>query len=309
MLGSKICYLLHYPGAPSLAQYEVDAGTAGLPLALAYAYCAKLTAQHSRSFYLGFSFATIKRSAEACRALYAFCRISDDIVDSPGRDPQAALITVARPGSRRSSASTHHPVVMAFNDTCQRFAIPRCYAHQLIDGVGLDLAQTRYQTFDELTHYCYGVASTVGLMSMHIIGYCGEEAIPYAIKLGVALQMTNILRDVGEDLAAGRLYLPQAELHEFQLTVTALAQGVVTARWQEFMAFQIARVRHLYQEAWPGIAMLAPNGRMAIAAAATFYRGILDDIEAHNYDVFRRRAFVSKWHKVRQLPAIWWRCQ
>ncbi len=184
--------------------------------------------------------------------------------------------------------------------------MPSRYAEQLIDGVARDLAHSRYQTFDELASYCYGVASTVGLMSMHIIGFAGNEAIPYAIKLGVALQMTNILRDVGEDWRTGRVYLPQAELAEYGLSEADLAAGEVTDRWRAFMQFQIARNRRLYVESLPGVGLLHKEGRFAICAAAELYQGILDAIERADYDVFSHRAYVGKWGKLRMLPRIWW---
>jgi phytoene synthase len=144
-------------------------------------------------------------------------------------------------------------------------------------------------------------------MSMYIIGFQGQHAIPYAIKLGVALQMTNILRDVAEDLASGRVYLPQEELEAYGLSDRDLAAGVVTDRWRAFMQFQIERNHRLYEESWPGIAMLDKSGRFAIGAAAELYRGILSDIEAHDYDVFSRRSHVTGFGKVRRLPRIWWR--
>jgi phytoene synthase len=173
--------------------------------------------------------------------------------------------------------------------------------------VARDLRQKRYQTFEELTAYAYGVASTVGLMSMHIIGYSGAEALPYAIKLGVALQITNILRDVGEDWRAGRIYLPLEELAAFGLTDADVAAGRVDERWRSLMRFQIARNRRLYAEAMPGIKMLNSDGRFAVAAAGELYRAILGEIEAHDYDVFDRRAHVGAWGKLRRLPGIWWR--
>ena len=150
------------------------------------------------------------------------------------------------------------------------------------------------------------IASTVGLMSMHIVGFSGLEAIPYAVKLGVALQLTNILRDVGEDYRSGRVYLPQDELTAFGITDDQIAAGHVDDRWRAFMRFQIARNRLLYQEAWPGIALLDRDGRFAIAAAATLYRGILDDLEAHDYNNFMRRSYVNKRGKAVRLAQAWW---
>jgi phytoene synthase len=196
---------------------------------------------------------------------------------------------------------------LAWADTITRYRIPRLYAHQLIEGVAKDITVKRYKTFDELAEYSYGVASTVGLMAMHIIGYSGPEAIPYAVKLGVALQLTNILRDIWEDWTMGRLYLPQDELSAYGLSEADIASQQLSDRWSAFIQFQIERNRRIYAEAMPGIALLHRDGHFAIAAAAELYRAILGDIEAHGGDVFRRRAYVSRWEKLMRLPGIWWR--
>ena len=144
-------------------------------------------------------------------------------------------------------------------------------------------------------------------MSMHIIGFHSPEAIPYAVRLGVALQLTNILRDIAEDWQRGRLYLPRQELEAFGLTEDDIQAGVVTDKWRAFLKFQIERACRLYAEAWPGIAMLEPKGRFAIATAADLYSGILNDIKANDYDVFSRRAHLTWWGKLRRLPSLWWR--
>lgn len=274
-------------------------------LAEAYAVCEQLTAENSRSFYWASALLPEEKKL-AARALYAFCRVSDDIVDRGDEHPAARL------ERWRKKATTHHPpaddmVAVAWADARARYAIPLRYAEQLIDGVARDMVQNRYATFEDLASYCYGVASTVGLMSMHIIGFAGGEAIPYAIKLGVALQLTNILRDIGEDWRLGRCYLPQSELAQFGLNEEDVAAGQVSDRWRTFMRYQIERNRQLYAETMPAIALLDADGRFAIRAAAELYQGILDDIEAHDYDVFTRRAYVSTWGKLRMLPGIWWR--
>lgn len=270
----------------------------------AYAHCDALTAEHSRSFYLS-SALLPEGKRRAVRALYAFCRVTDDVVDEPNGDPERELASW-RARAMSPSPPSSDLVALAWADTRSRFNIPDHYAEQLINGVARDLFQQRYATFDELATYAYGVASTVGLMSMHITGFSGPEAIPYAVKLGVALQVTNILRDVAEDWRNGRVYLPQEELWSFGLTEQDLAAGVVTDRWREFMRFQIIRNRQLYEESWPGIGLLHPEGRLSIGAAAGLYRGILRDIERHDYDVFSRRAYVSTPGKLRRLPRIWW---
>lgn len=270
----------------------------------AYEYCAALTSRHSKSFHLA-SALLPRMQRMAARALYAFCRVTDDIVDC-AEEGAAADLADWRLRATSSVPPEGDPVLLAWTDARIRHEIPLHYAEQLIDGVAQDLHKTRYNTFDELATYCYSVASTVGLMSMHIIGFASQDAIPYAIKLGVALQLTNILRDIGEDWRRGRVYLPVDELQSFGLSPSNIASGRVTAEWREFMKFQIARNRQLYEEALPGISYLNRNGRFAIAAAANLYRAILDDIEANDYDVFTRRAHVTTVGKLVKLPATWW---
>jgi len=198
-------------------------------------------------------------------------------------------------------------VLLAWMDTRRRFGIPDGYIVQLLDGLAYDVARYRCQNFIQLSQYCYRVACTVGLMSMHITGYHSSNAIPFAIRLGVALQLTNILRDVGEDWRTGRLYLPLEELEAFGLGEADIAAGVVTDRWRSFMRFQIERARRLYKEALPGVSLLHRDGRFAIAAAGELYRAILDQIEANDYNVFQQRAYLSGFGKLSRLPGIWWR--
>lgn len=262
-----------------------------LMLDQAFRLCAAITARHSRSFFLASSLLPADKRG-AMRVLYAFCRTADDLVDETV-DHSAARLQELRSGIAGQHAAASDYVLAAWSAVQARYQIPFCLAEQLLDGVERDLVQWRYRSFDELSIYCYGVASTVGLMSMHITGYSNPLAIPYAIKLGVALQLTNILRDVGEDWRSGRLYLPLDELAAFGLGEPDIAAGRVDERWREWMRFQIARARRLYAESLPGIALLHPDGRMAVAAAALLYQGILDDIEAHDFDVFTRRAHVN----------------
>jgi phytoene synthase len=270
----------------------------------AYACCDAITAEHSHSFYLATRLLPPDKR-RSVRALYAFCRVSDNLVDCPGANV-AAQLAAWRARALSSEPPPDDRVAIAWADTRRRYRIPLRYAEQLIEGVACDLHYNRYRTFDDLAAYAYGVASTVGLMSMYIIGFTDMRAIRYAIKLGVALQITNILRDVGEDWRAGRVYLPQEELAAFNLSEADLAAGQVDDRWRDFMRFQIERNRRLYGEAWRGIAMLNRDGRFAIAAAGDLYRAILSEIEANDYDVFNCRAHVGTWDKLRRLPRIWW---
>ena len=265
----------------------------------AYAACEAITAQYSRSFYLASS-PLPREKRRAMRVLYAFCRTADNLADDDHEQPEIQLRHI-REGILGKRSTYGDMVLTAWVDIQRRYQIPLRYAEQLLDGVERDLVQRRYVNFDELSVYCYGVASTVGLMSMHITGFKDERAIPYAIKLGVALQLTNILRDVGEDWMAGRLYLPLDELAAHGLDEEDVAAAKVDDRWREFMRFQIARNRRLYAEAMPGIALLEPDGRFAVAAAATLYKGILDDIEKHDFEVFNRRAYISRGRKLAAL--------
>lgn len=271
----------------------------------AYAACDLITAEHSRSFHFASRFLPADKR-RAIRALYAFCRVTDDIVDEPKTDARAA-IEAWRSRTLGEAAFEDDPVAVAWRDARERFQIPTVYAEQLVDGVALDLQPARYQSFGSLAQYCYGVASTVGLMSMHIIGFSEPRAIRYAVKMGVALQLTNILRDVGEDYARGRVYLPQDELAQHGISDADLAAGRIGDRWRHFMRFQIERARSLYREAWPGIALLNRDGRFAVLSAAELYGGILSQIEANDFDVFTRRAHLSTRQKLTRLPSIWLR--
>ncbi|MDQ3004960.1 MAG: phytoene/squalene synthase family protein [Chloroflexota bacterium] len=266
----------------------------------AYKQADKITAEHSKSFHFA-SGLLPEEKRSAVRALYAFCRTVDDIVDESVDAECETQLDYWRAMVENASFLDNDLVAAAWADTLARYHIPRHYALQLIDGVARDLLQTRYQTFEELATYCYGVASTVGLMSMYIVGFKTNEAIPYAIKLGVALQMTNILRDVGEDYQNGRLYLPRQEMAFYGIREEDIAEGRLTDNWRQFMKFQIDRTRQLYQASSAGVKMLEREGQLAIGAASVFYSGILDEIEKNDYDVFTRRASLSTWGKVSRL--------
>jgi phytoene synthase len=270
----------------------------------AYKQAEKITAEHSKSFYFA-SGLLPEEKRSAVRALYAFCRTVDDIVDESSNSQREAQLDYWRGMVKSGSYEDNDLIAAAWADTLVRYHIPRHYALQLIDGVARDLCQTRYQTFDELATYCYSVASTVGLMSMFIVGFNSHEAVPYAIKLGVALQMTNILRDVGEDYHNGRVYLPREELAFYGIRESDLAEGRITDNWRQFMKFQIERTRQLYNESWEGVKMLEREGQLAIGAASVFYQGILDEIEKRDYDVFTSRASLSAFGKVSRIPSLW----
>jgi len=289
----------HEPTGTFISYWAGDAS-----LRKAYSYADRVTASHSKSFFIASSLLPEEKRS-AIRALYAFCRTVDDIVDLSSKKDRDFELNYWRQVVQTASFMENDQVAAAWVDTLARYQIPSRFALQLIDGVARDLNQTRYETFDDLATYCYGVASTTGLMSMHIVGFMNNTAIPYAIKLGVALQMTNILRDVGEDYRNERLYLPREDMAFYGVSESDIAAGKVSDRWRRFMKFQIERTRQLYADSWAGIKLLEPEGRLAIGAASVFYAGILDDIEAHDYDVFTRRANLSMWDKVSRIPSLW----
>ncbi len=270
-----------------------------LTLQESYGVCEAITRRYSKSFF--FSSQLLPPSKRrAVRALYAFCRTSDDLVDEqPGTDLTRALAMwvalVHAPKPPR-----FHPVLMAWNDTAKHYCIPQVLVDELLAGIAMDLTVDRYATFDELWVYCYRVASVVGLLSMQIIGY-QPGADEYAIKLGVALQLTNILRDVGEDARRGRVYLPQEDLQRFGLTDQDILDGRCDAAFRALMQFEIERAHRLYEESWSGIALLSADSRLAVGAASAVYRAILDKIKQNCYDVHTCRAHVSFLEKLRIL--------
>lgn len=249
------------------------------------------TARGSKSFYFATRFFP-REVAEAAYAVYWFCRTTDDMVDEaaapPDLDGWRRRLALALDG-----CATGDEVLDTFSAAVRRFSIPHRYAFELIDGVEMDLAKSEYASFDELRLYCYRVASTVGLMMMHVIGF---EGAPHAeaIAMGVAMQLTNILRDVGEDLRRGRVYLPLDELERFGVSRADLASGRRTDSFRRLMEFQIARARRFYDLGRAGLPFLHPRGRFAVDLASRIYARILNRIEASDCDVFARRAAVSR---------------
>lgn len=254
---------------------------------------AEATARGSKSFYFASAFFP-RELAQAAHAVYWFCRTTDDLVDlAPSQEAGRARLDAweSEFASAVEGSMVSNPVLQLFALTLRDFRIPAQYAFDLIAGVRMDLGPLRYENFGDLRLYCYRVASTVGLMMSHVIGFDGP-ALPYAEDLGVAMQLTNILRDIQEDLRMGRVYLPASELQEFHCRVEDLEAGRRTPEFRRLMQFQIARARGYYRRAEPGIAMLRAEGRFAVHIAADVYERILNRIEAMDYDVFERRAIV-----------------
>jgi phytoene synthase len=258
-----------------------------------YEYCLAIVRRHSKSFWLSSRFLPYNKR-RAVWAVYAFCRTADDIVDGAGEPEQRLAALDAWEAQLRAAYGGHAtgPIFTAFADAVDRYGIPLQAALDLLRGARMDITVGRYATYDALSDYCYLVASTVGLMTLPVLGMTDADAPRYAIALGRAMQLTNILRDVGEDARLGRVYLPAEDLARFGYTEADLFESVIDARFAALMRFEIERARALYREAQPGIAMLAPESRYAVRLALHFYRGILDVVETNRYDVFNKRAFV-----------------
>lgn len=261
--------------------------------------------KNSKTFALATAFLP-RQKRSAIRALYGFCRATDDLVDEEKATPEqveAWRVKVRLPADQQTD-----PLLRAWASTRQRYAVDPRYENELITGVKMDIHAQQYATWQELESYCYHVASTVGLLSIPIVGLrhgvCFDQAKDYAIKLGVALQLTNILRDVGDDARRGRVYLPEEDLAQFGLSRADILAGVCDERFLALMKFEIRRARQLFKQSLPGISMLSTSGRLAVGAAALLYRAILDEIEAIQYRVYYFRAHTSARKKLSMLPGI-----
>jgi phytoene synthase len=283
-----------------------------------YLRCRRIARAHARSFYAAaFCLDPVRR--RAAMALYAFCRRLDDLVDEPGRQDARAIAArlhetrrfVRALGSGRTApvalAPWHPHELAALGDAIARHGVPLEPLLALVAGVEMDLVKTRYASFAELDTYCHLVAGTVGMMLVPVLGNGDPAALPYADALGRAMQLTNILRDVAEDLARDRLYLPLDELAAAGIGEDDLRAGRVDARFRAFMHAQIARARAGYERALPGIRHLAGRSRLAVALMAVFYRDILRVIEERDCDVFRARAVVPGRRKLALAAATVWR--
>lgn len=281
-----------------------------------YRDAAAATARGSKSFYFATRFFP-EDLARSAHAVYWFCRTTDDLVDEcPTLEKGAADLAAWELSLRRAfiEGASPDPILHLFVRTAAAHRIPRDHAFELIDGMRMDLAGTRYETFDELRVFCYRVASVVGLMMSHVIGFASpgdeERGLHHAIDLGIAMQMTNILRDVAEDLELGRIYLPSEEMSRFGYSESKLRGRVYDSSFRRLMQFQVERARSYYRRAEPGITLLNSRGRFAVQIASDVYSRILNRIEGIGYNVFSGRAVVPArekyWLTARSLagPAV-----
>ncbi len=267
--------------------------------------CRAITKRHARSFYFASHWLDARTRADAY-AIYAFCRAADNAVDE-AIDGDDALRCIAQSEATLEQAYGGGPVdswVCEFRRAVHGREIPKRYFNELLAGMRMDLEIHRYETFEALDEYCYRAAGVVGLMMAHIFGFRDERCLPRAVELGKAMQLTNILRDIGDDFALGRVYLPQKELREFGVDDQQLREGRVDEAFRELMRFQIARARGLYCSAEEGIAdLLGRRNRATARLMSRLYAGILEAIERLDYDVFARRAHVELHRKLACLCA------
>ena len=278
-----------------------------------------LTKASRSNFYYAFLFLP-RRKRDALYAVYAFCRVTDDLVDeslalTAGADPNGTRSSVGTPLERLKSwraelescfrGEATHPVTQRLAEVIRDFRIPHGYFEELLNGVEMDLTKSRYATFAELKQYCYRVAGVVGLMCIEIFGYRRPATRAYAEHLGTAFQLTNILRDLAADAERGRIYLPQEDLRRFGYSDQDLLERRMTPAFHDLMRFEVERAWQFYAAAR---AILPAEDRRTMLAAeimGAIYSRILDRIQAAGYDVFSSRIRLSDAHRLWLALACW----
>ena len=286
------------------------AGIRDPQLVASYQACKKLNSQHGKTYYL----ATLLLPPEKrpfVHALYGFARYADEIVDdlastlSPQQKADALRTWGAQILDDIDRGSSEDLIGRAFVDTITTWSIPKEHVQAFLHSMEMDLTVSEYQTFDQLYEYVYGSAAVIGLQMVPILEPLSPAAFEPAKDLGVAFQLANFIRDVGEDLERGRVYLPLNELAEHGVTRADLERRVLTPAIRAALADQIARVRSLQKQAEPGIELLHPTSQPCIRAASELYCGIVDEVEAIDYDIFNKRARTSLWRRVSVAGPAW----
>ena len=284
-----------------------QAGIIDPALRASYAECKRLNSLHGKTYYLAtLLLPPVKRPF--VHALYGFARFADEIVDdltSPLTDEEKAE-ALRKWGQGvladiKSGTSSDH-IGRALVNTIKRFNIPIAYFEAFLHSMTMDLTVSEYQTYSDLMEYVYGSASVIGLQMVPILGMTGADdpgALACAEKLGTAFQLANFIRDVGEDLERGRVYLPIEELRSHGVSSEMLEERIVTPQIKAALKEQIARVRNLQKQATPGIQLLAPESRACIEAASELYCGIVDEVEKIDYQIFDKRAKTSTWRRIK----------
>ena len=265
-----------------------------------YSRCVALTKRRARNFHYAFLVLPEERYCGIC-ALYAFSRISDDISDDEP-DPQKALAAsrVWRAAFDKALAgdSGGHPILPAVVDTLHRYQIPPAYLHDLLTGTEMDARQNRYQTWEDTYLYCYRVASVIGMMTAHVLGFTDKKAIPLAEKTGIAFQLTNILRDLKEDAARNRIYLPLEDLRAQGVPEAEVLAAQDSPALRQLVKFEVARANSYYEEGRELVPLIEAESRNALRCLVAIYRRLLDKIERRKYDVWSRRVSLTKAEKL-----------
>ena len=272
----------------------------------AYQICQQITKREAKNFYYGFiSLPEAKR--RAIHATYAFSRQCDDAVDSQGTQGEK-LLALDEAGERLRlcyAGLPAEPVTLALHDAITRYQIPSAYFEALLEGMAMDIETTRYRTFEELRAYCYRAASVIGLICIEIFGYRQPQAKTFAVDLGIAMQLTNILRDLKEDALRGRIYLPQQELRDFCVSEEDILAGRLTDQFRVLMRFQARRARKYFASGARLLPLLPPRSRMCTSVLQGLYAEILDRIEGAEYDVFKKRISLSTLEKTQLTVWLW----
>ncbi len=277
----------------------------------AQAYCTAYTKNSGSNFYYSFLFLP-KAKRDAMYTVYAFCKAVDSAVDEPaaGSNPKDELKRWREELDAMYSGIPTTPIMVSLAHHVKTLGIPKAYFEELIKGVEMDLFNNRYITFDELSLYCYRVASVVGLICLHIFGVTSARAQDYAVALGMAFQLTNILRDVGTDAAERRIYLPLDDLQKWNYPEKALLNRSYSAEFRALMEYEASRAHHYYKRADAALKELPPHERRALTVAEIMrgiYSRILDRIERSNYQVFGPRMSLTTTQRVVIALRVWLR--
>ena len=261
-------------------------------------YCQQKAAGSGSSFYYSFLFLPAERR-RAITALYAYCREVDDIVDE-GLDPQIAAPKLAwwrAEVANMAAGNPQHPVTKALSVFQKQFLIDEAKLLEIIDGMEMDLNQARYLDWTGLERYCYRVAGVVGLLAAGIFGYRDARTLDYAKNLGIAFQLTNIIRDIGEDARKNRIYLPMEDLKRFGVTAADILQGRQTPEFEQLMQFECGRARGYYENAFSALPAEDRKAQRAGLIMAAIYRTLLDEIERDGFRVLTQRISLTPLRK------------
>lgn len=272
----------------------------------AYKYCKNLTIKADSNFSLGFRFLP-KRKRDAIYAVYGFNRCADDFVDEE-YDPLKKNELIEKWDKYLDQCYTgktnNHPVLIAFEDTVQRFNIPKNPFKEAILGFKMDLEINRYNTLEELKVYCKRVAGTISIMTLSIFGYLDDKVYEYGDDLSMALQLTNIIRDVGKDIEKNRIYIPIDEIKKFNYSENELLSKTINSNFISLMKFQVDRAKSYFEKAQNLIPLIQKDARFTTLVMAAVYLKVLELVEKNNYDVFNRFAKVSKIEKLKLLMKL-----